>query len=215
MRKILLATTAMAGLLFAPVVWAQDHGGAPGAAVPGAAAPGGAAEQGAKEPSGGRMMKQEPGAQKGEMRGEQPGKAGGAQTGQTREQPGKATNQREERGQAGTQGQKQPNEGQRQGAEQTTGQQGGKAAAANLSSEQKTQVNTNLRNVNVREATDINITNVRIGVTVPHTVVNYWAPVPSDIVTIVPAWRSYRVVRIHGELVIIDPATFDIVYVLI
>jgi len=235
MRRILLATTAIAGLVFAPILWAQERGGGPAGGAPGAGAPGGSAEPGRQGAGGAKMTPnaespsqkgevrggQEPGKARGEETGqnrEQPGKARGEETTQNREQSGKAANQREERGergQAATPSQMGPNEGQRQGAEQAPGgQQGGRAAATNLSSEQRTKVESNLRSVNVREATNINITNVRVGATVPHSVVEYWEPVPSEIVTIVPAWRSYRIVRIHGELVIIDPSTFDIVYVL-
>ena len=65
----------------------------------------------------------------------------------------------------------------------------------------------------MREATNINV-NVRIGTAVPRTIVEYWEPVPAPILSIVPAWRAFRIVRISGEYVIIDPATFEIVYVL-
>jgi predicted FMN-binding regulatory protein PaiB len=45
-------------------------------------------------------------------------------------------------------------------------------------------------------------------------VTEFWEPVPATIVEVVPAWRSYRVVRIHGDIVVIDPDTFEIVYVM-
>jgi hypothetical protein len=38
-------------------------------------------------------------------------------------------------------------------------------------------------------------------------------PVPQEIVTIVPAWRSYRIVKVGGEILIIDPNSFTIVNV--
>jgi hypothetical protein len=40
-------------------------------------------------------------------------------------------------------------------------------------------------------------------------------PVPADIVEIVPAFRHYRYFLLaDGEIVIVDPATFVVVYVL-
>jgi hypothetical protein len=67
--------------------------------------------------------------------------------------------------------------------------------------------------VNVREASDINV-KVDIGTVVPTTVERFWMPVPQEIVTIVPAWRSYRIVKVQGRLIIIEPATRKIVYVI-
>ena len=68
--------------------------------------------------------------------------------------------------------------------------------------------------MNVRPVTNVHITNVRVGAPVPRTITEYWVPVPAPIVQIVPAWAAFRVVRIGGEILIIDPATFEIVYVM-
>jgi hypothetical protein len=38
--------------------------------------------------------------------------------------------------------------------------------------------------------------------------------VPSEIVRIVPAWRSYKVIRVRGQYVIVEPSSRKIVYVL-
>jgi hypothetical protein len=43
---------------------------------------------------------------------------------------------------------------------------------------------------------------------------NTGEPIPANIVTIVPAWSAFRVVRIGDEILIIDPVTFAIVDVL-
>jgi hypothetical protein len=67
--------------------------------------------------------------------------------------------------------------------------------------------------VRVKEATNINV-NVSVGGVVPRTITEYWEPVPADIIRIVPAWRSYRVVKIKNEIVIVEPETFKIVYVI-
>ena len=59
--------------------------------------------------------------------------------------------------------------------------------------------------------TDIDI-NVSIGVAVPGTVVLY--PVPIDIVEIVPAFRHYKYfVLADGRIIIVDPTTLVVVYV--
>ena len=58
------------------------------------------------------------------------------------------------------------------------------------------------------------MTSVSVGVALPTTIEEYWAPVPAQIIRVVPAWRSYRVVRIRGQLVIVEPATRKIVYII-
>ena len=67
--------------------------------------------------------------------------------------------------------------------------------------------------MNVREATNINVTNIRVGAGLPRTITDYWVPVPAPIISIVPEWSDYRVVRIHNEILVVDPETFEIVYV--
>lgn len=288
MRKLLLATTAIAGLILAPAVWAQEHGGGAsgaGQAAPGAqpnksesaqpskseSAPAGGAqtkpqaeqpkagEQGGKankqemreersnKPAN-QQMRDEKGekggkATKGEMREERGNKTtneqmreergehgGKATKGEMREERGnKTTNEqmREERGEKGgkatTKGMEQERgqggaattrEMQQEGGKSTTTGPSGRGSSFNLSSEQKTKVVTDIRGANVREARDINVSNVRVGVSVPRNVTEYWEAVPSNIVTIVPEWRAYKIVRIHNEYLIIDPETFEIVYIL-
>ena len=95
------------------------------------------------------------------------------------------------------------------GAERERGESG---KAASLSSEQKTRVRSSFHGASIREAHDINVTHVSIGGD-PRTVVNYWEPVPASILEVVPAWRAYKVVRIHGDIVVIIE-TYEIVYVL-
>jgi hypothetical protein len=41
----------------------------------------------------------------------------------------------------------------------------------------------------------------------------HFYPVPAEIVEIHPAWRSYQVIYVEDELVLIDPTTYEIVYV--
>ncbi|MCW2315571.1 hypothetical protein M2322_001105 [Rhodoblastus acidophilus] len=98
--------------------------------------------------------------------------------------------------------------GQREGAREHGG------AAASLSTEQKTRVRSGFHGASVREARDIAITHVTIGASIPRKVVEYWEPVPASIIEVVPAWRAYKVVRVHDEILVIDPDTFEIVYIL-
>jgi predicted FMN-binding regulatory protein PaiB len=58
------------------------------------------------------------------------------------------------------------------------------------------------------------VTSVSVGIALPTTIEEYWVPVPAQIVRVVPAWRSYRVVKIRGQLLIVEPATRKVVYVI-
>jgi hypothetical protein len=111
-------------------------------------------------------------------------------------------------GKAGTTGEKAGTMGEKAG---TTGE---KAGNANITTEQRSQIVTEFRNSNVREAKNLHINSVRIGAAVPHNVTEYWVPVPATIIETVPAWRSYRAVKIGEEILIINPANMEIVYVL-
>jgi hypothetical protein len=213
-----------------PASESGTSGGAPGAKSPGGAersmekrSP--KAEGERATPNGGEMR-----GERGERnKAEEPGERGKAANQQMQERGEKsgAKQQMQERGEKSGANQQMQERGEKTGANtermqeerggtQTTapgGAAGGTHAAANLSTEQKTKVQSSLKSVNVREA-KINVTNIRVGGSVPHTVTNYWEPVPTEIVEVVPAWRSYRVVRVRGEVLIIDPATFEIVYVI-
>jgi hypothetical protein len=87
----------------------------------------------------------------------------------------------------------------------------GKAGKIDIPEGKRSQVAKSFSSHKVKHA-DIDI-DVSIGVAVPRTVVLH--PVPVDIVEIVPAFRHYRYfVLANGEIVIVDPATFVVVYVL-
>jgi hypothetical protein len=87
----------------------------------------------------------------------------------------------------------------------------GKAGKIDVPEGKRSQVAKSFSSHKVK-ATDIDI-DVSVGVAVPRTVVLH--PVPVDIVEIVPAFRHYRYfVLANGEIVIVDPATFVIVYVI-
>ncbi|MBN8913190.1 MAG: DUF1236 domain-containing protein [Rhizobiales bacterium] len=59
---------------------------------------------------------------------------------------------------------------------------------------------------------DVNI-DVSVGVVVPRTVRLY--AVPEDVIVIAPEYRSYKYFIYEDKVVIVDPATYDIIDVLI
>ena len=90
----------------------------------------------------------------------------------------------------------------------TTGQAG---AGAKLSTEQRTKITTVIKSQNVRPATNVNFS-ISIGTHVPRNV--GFHPLPAEIVTIYPEWRGYEFVLVNGQIIVIDPRTFEIVAIL-
>jgi hypothetical protein len=91
----------------------------------------------------------------------------------------------------------------------TVGQAG---AAAKLSTEQRTQITSVIREERVAPVTNVNFA-ISVGTRVPREGIELHA-LPSRVVTIYPEWRSYRYVLVREQIVIIDPNTYEIVAVL-
>lgn len=91
----------------------------------------------------------------------------------------------------------------------TVGQAG---AGAKLSTEQRTQITSVIREEKIAPVTNVNF-NVSIGTRVPREGISLHA-LPSRVVTIYPEWRSYKYIVVREEIVIIDPNTYEIVAVL-
>jgi hypothetical protein len=91
---------------------------------------------------------------------------------------------------------------------QTTGQAG---AAAKLSTEQRTQITTVIRNQRVQPLTNVNFSIV-VGTRVPRDV--RFHQLPREVVTIYPEWRGYEFVLVRDQILVIDPRTFEIVAIL-
>jgi hypothetical protein len=91
---------------------------------------------------------------------------------------------------------------------QTTGQAG---AAAKLSTEQRTQITTVIRDQHVQPLTNVNFSIV-IGTRVPRDV--RFHPLPRQVVTIYPEWRGYEFILVNNQILVIDPRTFEIVAIL-
>lgn len=96
----------------------------------------------------------------------------------------------------------------------TTGQgAAGARGAVNMTTEQKTQVRTVIREkVKAQPVTNVNFS-ISVGTRVPRDVRYY--PVPAEVVSIYPQWSGYHFILVNDQIVIIDPASFEIVYVIV
>ena len=90
----------------------------------------------------------------------------------------------------------------------TTGQAG---AGAKLSTEQRTQITTVIRNEHVAPVTNVNFS-ISVGTRIPREV--RYHPLPAEVVTIYPEWRGYNYVLVRDQIVVIDPQTLEIVAIL-
>jgi hypothetical protein len=107
----------------------------------------------------------------------------------------------------------QSREGQSQtgqtGQSQTTVGQAG--AGAKLSTEQRTQISTVIREQRVQPLNNVNFS-ISVGTRVPRDV--RFHPLPRQVVTIYPEWRGYEFVLVKEQIVVVDPRTFEIVAIL-
>jgi hypothetical protein len=91
---------------------------------------------------------------------------------------------------------------------QTTGQAG---AGAKMSSDQRTKISSVIREQHVAPVTNVNFS-ISVGTRVPRDV--QFHPLPTEIVTIYPEWRGYEFILVGGQILVIDPGSFEIVAVL-
>jgi hypothetical protein len=207
---------------------AQQHQGAPGGAM---SQPGGA-----MKPSGGAAQN-EPAKSAPEQKQsqERPGLGGSENHGVSqKEEPNKASPQRgaeEQRGtqERGAQSQEQrgaqsnePNkatstqqpssETQKNAQGAAPGKASGAAANVKLTEQQRTQIkDVIVKDRNVARVDHVDFS-INIGVTVPRTV--HVAVLPAEVVTIVPEYRGFDYIIVGDQLLIIDPNTMEIVYIL-
>jgi hypothetical protein len=90
----------------------------------------------------------------------------------------------------------------------TVGQAG---AGAKLSGEQRTKISTVIRNQHVAPVTNVNFS-ISVGSRVPRDVAFH--PLPTEIVTIYPDWRGYEFILVNGQIIVVDPQSFEIVAVI-
>jgi len=105
-----------------------------------------------------------------------------------------------------------PRNGDSKRAGKEGGSKSGAAAEIQLKPEQKTKVVTTFKRHRVEPARNINI-DVSVGTVVPRKV--HLHPIPQDIVVIVPQYRSYKYFVFEDRVIIVEPATYEIVEVLI
>jgi hypothetical protein len=68
-----------------------------------------------------------------------------------------------------------------------------------------------IRNQHIAPVTNVNFS-ISVGTRVPRDV--SFHPLPEEIVTIYPDWRGYEFILVNGQIVVIDPQSFEIVAVL-
>jgi hypothetical protein len=87
-------------------------------------------------------------------------------------------------------------------------------AKVDLKPEQQTQLRQRITKINVRTVseTQLNVTNISVGVVIPRTV--ELVVIPNEIVEIVPQFRGYRIIRVGARYLIVHPETYRIVYII-
>jgi hypothetical protein len=156
--------------------------------------------------------KEDRGGMKSEQKAEQKSEKGQT-TGQGTTQRDQSTTQRDQtqRDQTTTQGRDQPSRDQKAQGQRdrtTTGQAG---AGGKLSTEQRTQITSVIKETRVQPVTNVNFS-ISVGTRVPRDVTFH--ALPPRVVTIYPEWRSYKYILVKEQIVIIDPDTYEIVAVL-
>lgn len=150
------------------------------------------------------QMKKKQNQAAGEQKEEQNSGQTGAETGtapaeQKQKQAGSETEQ------APGQEEQQTGQGEQQPSNETTG-------SININNEQRTEITQVFREAK-SEPVDIDI-EVNVGVAVPRTVT--LRPLPPRVIEIVPAYRDYEYfVLADGRIIIVEPGTFKIVYILV
>jgi hypothetical protein len=86
----------------------------------------------------------------------------------------------------------------------------GKAAAA-PPPEKRSQIASAIKQEKITETKNVNF-NISIGTRVPSSV--HFYPLPSRIVEIYPEWSGYQVILVNGRYVVVQPQTYEIVYII-
>ncbi len=222
MRTLLMVTAAVATLGLMPVpTFAQAPGGHAGEGGPGAAgggagggpreAPGGGASRGGE--GGGRMQA----APRGEgAPAGQPGRAAAPPMRAPTGAAGAGSRPADERGreapgaERGAGGEKAV--GGERGQERGAGRPGAGAPHAAITGEQRTRIRSDLRGAGHGEVLHHPGFETRVGGRVPERF--RFAPLPPDIIEFLPEYRGYDYVEVDDAILIIDPATREIVYVI-
>ena len=91
----------------------------------------------------------------------------------------------------------------------TTGQAG---AGAKISTEQRSQITTVIKQQKVKPVTNVNFS-ISVGAKIPRGSVTFHA-LPAQVVTIYPEWRGYEYILVGTDIIVVNPRTLEIVAVL-
>lgn len=124
-----------------------------------------------------------------------------------------ATENKSEMNKSSTDTDKTQNNAQDTRPNQSTTGQGAAAGQAKLSTEQRTKITTVIRNQKVErvEPSQLNVA-INVGTRIPGTVRVH--RLPQEVVTIYPEWRGYDYILVRDQIVIIDPHTHEIVFII-
>jgi hypothetical protein len=142
-----------------------------------------------------------------------PGASGSATTDSKAGASGSATTATDSKpgsGAAGTGARTGSSETRQSGSDRiTTGQ----VPKVEISSQQRTELRSRFRQANIRTVSrdQINVA-IAVGAVLPATVT--FMPIPDPILTLVPAFRGYHAVQVGDQILIIEPGTRRIVYVI-
>jgi hypothetical protein len=161
------------------------------------------ASPGTKTPGEKSAGKTGHGGSQGEKMGQQgapaqpAGRQPGSQMGKSgSEQPGAQTGAAPARGESG----------------KAAGAEGSSAkGSASLTTEERTKITTVIKEAKVRPLDNVTFA-VSVGTRVPHDV--HLNALPREVVAVHPAWRHYEYVLVRDDIIVIDPASFEIVAVL-
>jgi Protein of unknown function (DUF1236) len=92
----------------------------------------------------------------------------------------------------------------------TTTGQGAGSGSAKLSTEQRTKITTVIKQQKV-QPTNLNVS-VRVGTRIPDGV--RFHPLPVQVIDVYPEWRGFNYILVGDQIVVIDPATHEIVAIL-
>jgi hypothetical protein len=183
------------------------------AATPESGAPGRSNEK--MQPQGGNNQRAQDGMKAG-PKGEKSAQDNNMKSEQPKGQPKGMNAQTDEKGSAGKDMKAEGRDGNMnadsKGAADSKSQTVGQAGAgAKLSGEQRTKISTVIRDQHVQPVTNVNFS-ISVGTRVPRDV--SFHPLPAEVVTYYPDWRGYEFILVNGQIVVVDPGTFEIVAVI-
>jgi hypothetical protein len=225
MRAILLS--AAAAIAIGGVAVAQGQSGGAGGAQPPPMVtnPGGGAGTGAQRPQGGADAQSGTVAQPRRQDARQPDQPGEGRPGVTERRPEQTDQRRHDANQLqrnqqpdrdtaqgqrdGKRQQEQAGDQNRQNRPTASGNVSGRTRINISSPQQKTVIKNNIVRTSVQVPAGVRIA---VGSVLPATL--EFHPVPAAIVAVIPELEPYYYIVVDGQVVFVDPGTYEIVYVM-